>query len=302
MPKNIRTQEKLFRNHFIFTVSLERNPALARKVLKILTGHDFGVLTSAIREDELKATLYAKECILDLRFIEEHNINQVDLDLQTYKEKYPFDRSDFYAASLTTNSILEGDSYDKLPYRYTIFLCSYDITGSGRAVESSRMYFDSTKQSVNDKDVRFFINYNCEDENIDNELKELFSLLKGENVVPKNEVVRELKEEEEKVKRDADMMTLLEAKCKLIERSMFLYYESLSKEEKAEYFESLSKEEKAKYFESLSKEEKAEYFEPIYEEKWRRELLTKLKQKGMSDEDISNLTDFSISEIQEYLK
>lgn len=136
-------------------------------------------------EHSIMINPYAKSVRFDVLF--EDDDAWFDVECQAADTKEPPQRSRYYHAVATVDSLSRGQEYRELRPGYVIFICLFDLFKQDEAVYSFQMTDEKNHLHLNDGQVTIFLNSKCSKDNIPCELKNLFQYLE-EDTVPKSDL------------------------------------------------------------------------------------------------------------------
>lgn len=136
-------------------------------------------------EHSIMINPYAKSVRFDVLF--EDDETWFDVECQAADTKELPQRSRYYHAITTVDSLSRGQEYRELRPGYVIFICLFDLFKQDEAVYSFQMTDEKNHLHLNDGQVTIFLNSKCSKDDIPCELKNLFRYLE-EDTVPESDL------------------------------------------------------------------------------------------------------------------
>ena len=158
-----------------FFVNVMKSPELFSHILSLIMGERMDVI-GEIQEVQTEKTftfLKRKDTRLDAVAVDS-NGNICHIEMENTKSKATPKRARFYSASLTADSLKEGEDYESLKRQISIYLVDGDALGKGRTVDSYRMRSGEGDELEDGIDI-IFVDINGEAEG---ELGEMLRCLK----------------------------------------------------------------------------------------------------------------------------
>ncbi len=135
-------------------------------------------------EHSIMINPYAKSVRFDVLF--EDDDAWFDVECQAADTKELPQRSRYYHAVATVDSLSRGQEYRQLKPGYVIFICLFDLFEKDEPMYSFQMIDGKNHLHLNDGQVTIFLNSKCRKDDIPCELKNLFQYL-AEDTVPKSD-------------------------------------------------------------------------------------------------------------------
>ena len=141
-------------------------PEAVEAILEPLLGiKGLKIQESRIQETIPNAPYYSPRFDV-LAFDEEGNRYDIEFQRESRakKKNLLYLRSAFYAATLRSRSLNQGDHYDQAPWVYVIFFLEKDLLGMGKPIYLVRRDFKEEKEAFEDRECIVFVNCSYEDE------------------------------------------------------------------------------------------------------------------------------------------
>ena len=192
---------------FLFAAALS-DPDTCRIVLEIILGRKIPKV-SVRAENSIMLSSDARCVRLDVNARDEFNVNY-DIEAQNLKRGNIAKRSRFYQAEMDVSELKPGESFDKLPDSYVIFICTFDPFGRGLYRYTFTEKCEENGEPLGDGTCKIF--FNTKGENEDDVPQELIHFLKyfenstdayvatvkDESIMELHAKIRELKNSREK--------------------------------------------------------------------------------------------------------
>lgn len=177
MPKDAY-DELQFKDDFLFCKILTLRPDLAKDLLEL-------ILKIKIKKVDIKKQLPieitsdGRGIRLDV-YVEDESSNTVfDIEMQTSKKTEIPKRSRYYQGMIDLNLIERGAKFKELKQSYVIFICMQDPFGEGRHIYTfQNLCLEDPSLRLNDETTKVFLNASGEIDDVSDELKDFFNLLK----------------------------------------------------------------------------------------------------------------------------
>ena len=134
--------------------------------------------TSEVRlhtEHSIMINPYAKSVRFDVLF--EDDDTWFDVECQTADTKALPQRSRYYHAVATVDSLSRGQEYSQLKPGYVIFICLFDLFGQDEPIYTFQMMDEKNHLHLEDGQVTIFLNSKCRKDDMPRALRNLFQYL-----------------------------------------------------------------------------------------------------------------------------
>ena len=211
-----------FSNDYVCGAVVERNPEIAKGILKVAVGKYLEGIDLDKLEIRKQETVDTSKEAKGIRFDVYMKTDEAvfDLEMQTNKERDLVKRARYYLSVNDTENLRRGERYEKLPKTIIIFICTFDPfgLGYGKYVAEERLTVTDEKGKVKDVTeetqyesgyAKIFLNTKGE-KGIDESLRNLLKYVETDE--PTDELTEEMAEqvvEVNKTDREA-LMTLQE--------------------------------------------------------------------------------------------
>lgn len=190
------------RDAFLFAAVMT-DQEICRKVLEL----SLGIPIAKVQVQTEKTMAYHSEyhgVRLDV-YAADENQTRYNVEMQVARQDYLPKRSRYYHSHLDMDALLAGESYEKLPDTYVIFICDFDPFGDGLYRYYTRTSCEETGKVVDDGVVSIYLSTHGENkEEIPPELLNFLNYVKnsGRQSIQENQdaFVKQLQEHIKKIK------------------------------------------------------------------------------------------------------
>jgi len=194
----VKKYEKLtLSNEFVFGKVTE-NEELCQKLLETLLQTDIESLQQLMREKEIRFKWGTKPVRRDI-YVKDKKDVLYDAEMQNKNGKtleylaLP-KRSRYYQSVMDSEILKKGVHYSRLNDSYIIFICTFDPFGLGQYVYTFRnICEENTSLQLGDKATKIFFNTKSKQENIPENIKNLFAYIETGKV--SDDLTQKLEEE-----------------------------------------------------------------------------------------------------------
>lgn len=194
----VKNYEKLtLSNEFVFGKVTE-NEELCQKLLETLLQTDIESLQQLMREKEIRFKWGTKPVRLDI-YVKDKKDVLYDAEMQNKNGKtleylaLP-KRSRYYQSVMDSEILKKGVHYSRLNDSYIIFICTFDPFGLGQYVYTFRNICEENPNlQLGDKTTKIFFNTKSKQENIPENIKNLFAYIETGKV--SDDLTQKLEEE-----------------------------------------------------------------------------------------------------------
>ncbi len=285
--------------HTIVFPLVMQNPSICRRFLKmILPEGDYPDLDE-LTEDNITAEktfirIECKDVRFDIYVQTEHRKIDMEMQNENRKEYHIPNRSKFYHYQMVRNQLEKGDSYEKLKPTTVIFLCMFDYFGMNHPRYTFKMSCEEyTGLNLGDGTCTIILNLKYEGEELTNEMNALYEYFRNGSLTKDNILISDIHKEVIRVNHDEeDSIMTWDEKMKIEAAALAEKLAVEIAEERAEILAEERAEELA--------EEKVAQIEKSHQNK-EMDAIRKMKAKGISQEDIADITGRELEEIKEIL-
>lgn len=128
-PLTVKDLSK-FSNSYTFAKVMGSNPDLCKRVIERLLGIRIKAL-EMVSSEETIVQVSNKGIRCDV--LAYNSDTYFEVEMQTYDEKHLGKRMEYYASLIEALASEKGETYDEIPLRVIIFICTYDPYGKGLA-------------------------------------------------------------------------------------------------------------------------------------------------------------------------
>lgn len=147
MRKIKKFQDLSFADDYMFCRILQNHMSVAKQIVKLATGREVEQIKYSSKQFAIDPFANAKSIRFDIYFVGDDEV--YDIEMQTTKQKDIVKRTRYYLGMSDVEMLKQGDSYDKLPRTFIIFICNFDPFKEGylKYVCEERL-FGSNKEKV----------------------------------------------------------------------------------------------------------------------------------------------------------
>lgn len=160
-----REFDKLRKKYEALTISddfmfykVMQNPDLCKELLEIVLDIDIDKLEYISRQEVIKDTYDGKGVRLDV-YTKDAEGTIYNLEMQAVKIDDIPKRSRYYQGVIDTDTLKEGNNYNKLNKSIILFICRFDLFGKGRPIYTFKNYCEEEPGlELGDAATKIFIN------------------------------------------------------------------------------------------------------------------------------------------------
>lgn len=165
-------------NKFLFYKIFTHNTDMCKHLLEILLHVEIEKITPPQGEETFDVDFEAHGIRLDVYVKNESEA--YDLEMQTVDTKELPKRTRYYQGLMDVDNLKKGETYDKLPKSYVIFLCLEDIFGEEMPVYTFQNICEEKKDlKLGDETYKIFFNARKYDKMLSEEERDFFKYLTG---------------------------------------------------------------------------------------------------------------------------
>lgn len=139
-------EELTFTDDYMFKLVLRKHPKLCQRLLETILQLRIEKIVFLEAEQTIEPKYDSHGIRLDIYLTDEQNtIYNVEMQVRPYTDLLLAKRMRYYQSTIDIDDLKPGDSYDKLPKTFIIFLCPFDFMAGKRCFYIFRTYCQQDK-------------------------------------------------------------------------------------------------------------------------------------------------------------
>lgn len=139
-------EELTFTDDYMFKLVLRKHPKLCQRLLETILQLRIEKIVFLEAEQTIEPKYDSHGIRLDIYLTDEQNtIYNVEMQVRPYTDLLLTKRMRYYQSTIDIDDLKPGDSYDKLPKTFIIFLCPFDFMDGKRCFYIFRTYCQQDK-------------------------------------------------------------------------------------------------------------------------------------------------------------
>ena len=195
--------DKIPLSHDALFGQVMREPNLCKTMLEKLLGFSIEKISYPEPQKTFDVSLRSKGIRMDIYVKDGDGTKVYTVEMQTRNQGVLGKRVRYYIGIADTTLLQKGETYDKLPIHYVIFICTFDPFGKGRyRYTFENVCKEDPSISLEDGIYTLFFNTKGVLDDVADDVKAFLHYFEG--ILSDDPYVKQLDEEVQKVKQDKD--------------------------------------------------------------------------------------------------